>query len=654
MDVSEALLDTASLANRPLVILSNVAAVNLSEAAQQSLTTYVRDLGGGLLTLGGDQAFSAGGYAGSRLESLLPVYTDRDRLMTLSTALVLVIDRSGSMDGEKLAMAREAAVRTAQLLSSLDLLGVLSFEGMNQWVVPLARNSNKNAAIAKIKNISCGGGTNMYPALEEAYKALMGANANVRHMIVLTDGQSMPGDFEQIARQCAQSKVTISTVGLGSDLDTALLTMLAKTAKGRFYPVTDTQKLPRVFVRETAMITRTGLYEKPFAPTLRAGLDDEPTAGIDPATIPPLKGYVLTSARADATVAITRKTGGTGDPILAYWQVGLGRTTAFTSGMWNRWGPEWVSWSSFSKLWTQIVRWTARPASLKGWSVSSTLERGRVRLSAEADPELIANGRYPNLACKIVGPGGEISSLPLAPIGPGRFDGEFDAKKSGDYVVRLVDSSGKGAAFYTVVSVACPEELREVRSDEAPRSRHRPAHQRTRARRRPAAGRANRAGQSPDAHVLPHSRDAVHAGRGSVPDGRGCTAHLDRPGPNACVDEPVAQSVRKTQGRDDGCHDGRIEGRAPAGAGTQESIRHHAVGGVSLVGNAVALALKRNRREPSRPVLRPIDKRQAAGLGVARFSEIRARQIPQERHRPRRHTHDRPPAQKQAPRARAD
>jgi len=467
VDVSEALIDTAGLANRPLVILSNVAAVNLTEDAQQALTTYVRDLGGGLIALGGDQAFSAGGYAGSRLEALLPVYTDRDRLMTLSTGLVLVIDRSGSMEGEKLAMAREAAARTAQLLSSLDLLGVLSFEGMNHWEVPLARNSNKNAAIAKIKNISCGGGTNMYPALEEAGKALMGANANVRHMIVLTDGQSMPGDFEQFARRSVQNKITISTIAVGADADKNLLSMMAKVSKGRFYSVDQANKLPRIFVRETAMITRTGLYEKPFAPTLRVGLDDEPTAGIDPASIPPLKGYVLTSPRPDATVAITRKTGGLGDPILAYWQVGLGRTTAFTSGMWNRWGPEWISWSSFSKLWTQIVRWTARPATLKGWSVSSTLERGRVRLSAEADPELIANGRYPNLACKVISPGGDITSLPLSPIGPGRFDGEFDAKKSGDYVVRLVDSSGKGAAFYTVVSVACPEELREVRSDEA-------------------------------------------------------------------------------------------------------------------------------------------------------------------------------------------
>lgn len=467
VDVSEALLDTAGLANRPLVILSNVAAVNLSEAAQQALTTYVRDLGGGLIVIGGDQSFSAGGYGGSRLESLLPVYTDRDRLMTLSSALVLVIDRSGSMDGEKLAMAREAAVRTAQLLASLDLLGVLAFEGGFDWIVPLGRNTNKNASIARIKNITCGRGTNMFPAMEETGKALMGANANVRHMIVLTDGQSMPGDFENFARKSGQNKITISTVAVGSDADRNLLSTIARLSKGRFYSVDDSTKLPRVFVRETAMIARTGLYEKPFSPTLRVGLDDEPTAGIDPATIPQLKGYVLTSPRPDATVAITRKTGGLGDPILAYWQVGLGRTTAFTSGMWNRWGPDWVGWSGFSKLWTQIVRWTARPATLKGWSVSSTLERGMVRLSAEADPELIAQGRYPNLACKIVGPDGAVSSLPLSPIGPGRFDGEFDAKKSGDYVVRLVDSTGQGAAFYTVVSVACPEELREVRSDEA-------------------------------------------------------------------------------------------------------------------------------------------------------------------------------------------
>ena len=97
----------AELQNYDLLMLSNVPATALSLRQMEVARTYVQDLGGGLIMLGGDQSFGLGGYYKTSLEEILPVRSDFEKEKEKpSLAMMLVIDKSGSMGGEKIEMAQ--------------------------------------------------------------------------------------------------------------------------------------------------------------------------------------------------------------------------------------------------------------------------------------------------------------------------------------------------------------------------------------------------------------------------------------------------------------------------------------------------------------------------------------------------------------------
>ncbi|MBI5763106.1 MAG: VWA domain-containing protein [Planctomycetes bacterium] len=471
VDVTEASLDTASLVNTPLIILSNISAMDLSAPTQQSLVSYVRDMAGGLVVIGGDQSFSAGGYGGTVLEDALPVKTDQDKMLMMNSALVLVLDRSGSMSGDKIEMAKKAAEGTAKLLSSQDYIGVVSFDSFPVWDVPIQKCGNKENVLKRIRMIQPGGGTDMYPALAQAGQKLASVQAYAKRIIALTDGQSAPGDFLGITKTFLSKGIVTSTVAVGVGADTNLLDSIAKAGKGRFYVANTAKQIPRIFFRETSLVTRTGVYEKAFSPILRPLPGDEPIAGISPAEIPQLEGHVMTAMKPDATLAIFRRSSAGEDPILAYWQCGLGRSVAFTSGMWQKWGPKWVSWAGFSKLWTQIAIWAARPQSMQDWAITTREENGVVRVTVEADSDRAMNQSPPAMEARVIDPMQRSRSVSLRPTGIGRFEGEFPADGTGDYLVRVAQQQRDGGRsigiLQAVVSVANSAETKQLRSDEA-------------------------------------------------------------------------------------------------------------------------------------------------------------------------------------------
>ncbi|MHC5544569.1 vWA domain-containing protein, partial [Singulisphaera rosea] len=186
----------AELQNYDLLILSNVPATSLTRLQMEVARTYVKDLGGGLIMLGGDQSFGLGGYYKTTLEEILPVRSDFEKEKEKpSLAMMLVVDKSGSMGGEKIEMAKEAARAAVELLGPADQVGVLAFEGENFWVSELHPCTDKGFVLDRIASLEAGGGTVMAPAMEEAYEVLKGAVAKLKHMIILTDGISAPGDF---------------------------------------------------------------------------------------------------------------------------------------------------------------------------------------------------------------------------------------------------------------------------------------------------------------------------------------------------------------------------------------------------------------------------------------------------------------------------
>ena len=186
--------------------------------------------------IGGDQSFGLGGYYKTTLEEILPVRSNFDKEKEKpSLAMVLVIDKSGSMGGAKMEMAKDAAKGAAELLGPKDQLGVIAFDGQSYWVSELHSAADKGYIIDRISTIEASGGTSIYPGLSDAYEGLVSASAKLKHVILLTDGHSSPGDFDGIAGDMVAARITLSSVAVGDGADQELLKRLAETGSRRFF-----------------------------------------------------------------------------------------------------------------------------------------------------------------------------------------------------------------------------------------------------------------------------------------------------------------------------------------------------------------------------------------------------------------------------------
>ncbi len=429
--------DPAFLADCSTLILSNVSAFLLSNDTQRMIASFVRDHGGGLIAIGGDRAFSVGAYAHTPLEKVLPVETDRDKLKLLSLGMVIVIDRSGSMRGEKLSLARLAANAAIEKLGPLDRIGIVAFDSTAQWVVPLQYAEHKSVMAKQVSSITSGGGTNMHPALERAHKALAVLDTNLKHIILLTDGRSTPGDFTDLAQKCRDASITISTIAVGSHADRPLLARIAKISNGRPYVIDRAAPLPQILIHETVLASRSGLREKTITPKLVPTVDDPILGTLTQADLPPLGGYVVTATKPTATAPLIHPTEDADDPILACWRIGLGRSVAFTSGMWERWGYHWVVWPGFSRFWTQVIRYTGRPANPSDLDVETNIVNGRGRVIVSAEHLATFEQASLGAVARLIRPDFSVESVHLRQTELGRLEGEFVANEPGTYLANV-------------------------------------------------------------------------------------------------------------------------------------------------------------------------------------------------------------------------
>ena len=421
--------------------------------------TYVRDLGGGLIMLGGDQSFGLGGYYKSTLEEILPVRSDFEKEKEKpSLAMMLVIDKSGSMGGEKIEMAKEAARAAVELLGPSDKVGVLAFEGENFWVSELHPCTDKGFVLDRIAGLEAGGGTTMAPAMEEAYETLKTAVAKLKHVIILTDGISEPGDFEGIAQAMNADRITVSTVAMGSGADQNLLEEIARTGNGRFYIADDPAQVPQIFAKETVTASKSAINEQPFSPALVRPTQVLSELKLDEA--PFLLGYVITRPKPTSEVILATESG---DPLLAWWRYGLGMSVAFTSDAKARWAAEWLTWPQFGQFWAQVVRHALRKSESRGSLVLVERKGRKAIISIDAIEQ--PSGKFLNQAqteLTLVDPQLSTRKIPMPQVAPGRYQAEIDTARQGTYQLmfsqtkdtQLVGRQTRGLA------VGYPDELR--------------------------------------------------------------------------------------------------------------------------------------------------------------------------------------------------
>lgn len=446
------------------VVLSNVPATAMSLKQMEIIRTYVEDLGGGLVMIGGDQSFGLGGYYKTTLEEILPVRSNFEKEKEKpSLAMVLVIDKSGSMGGEKIELAKDAAKGAAELLGPRDQLGVIAFDGASYWVSELHSASDKGYIVDRISTIEASGGTSIYPALADAYDALATASAKLKHVILLTDGHSSPGDFEGIASDMVASRITLSSVAVGGSADETLLEELAETGNGRYYKCDDPNSVPQIFAKETVEASKSAINELPFIPLLMR--PTQVLTGIDLETAPFLLGYVMTRSKPTSEFILASETG---DPVLVWWRYGLGITVAFTSDAKSQWASEWLTWPDFGKFWAQVIRNAMRKSESKGVFVEVERQGESARVMLDS---VDLAGRYINEAetkMTLIKPGLGKQDVVLEQTAPGRYEATIDVSDRGAYHMELSQSKNGVPTFRQTrgVVVGYPDELRLGPADE--------------------------------------------------------------------------------------------------------------------------------------------------------------------------------------------
>jgi uncharacterized membrane protein len=442
---------------------SNV--VSFSNEQIRMLVRNTEELGCGLIMLGGPNSFGAGGWTNTELEQAMPVeFQIQSTKVVPVGALALVIDRSGSMSGPKLEMSKEAAIAAVKTLSRQDYIAVVAFDTVPYPAVRLQRVGDYSGVIRRIERIAEGGGTDMYPGMEAGFAELRDAQAAVKHMIVLSDGQTPPNEFAKLAREMREQNITVSAIAVGPDADRQLLSDIAKSGNGKFYAVTNPRTIPRIFISEARRVSRPLVYEPSPPVHPQIATRHEIVQGIE-GTLPLVSGFVLTKLKQNPLVEQIVVSPKPDEPenatILAAWTYGLGKVVAFTTDAGQRWTNAWTSWPQYDRFFSQMVRWSMRPTGDTGnFIVSTDVEGSRTRVIITALDKNDEFLNYQAMIGSVIGPNMESIPLAIEQTAPGRYVGEFDSPVSGSYLIQVTPGADQ-AILRTGVNIGYSAEFRD-------------------------------------------------------------------------------------------------------------------------------------------------------------------------------------------------
>lgn len=450
----------ASLRGADTVLLNDVPAARLAGEAGSQLERFVRDDGGGLVFVAGENAHGKDAFEGSAVERLLPVKFEAHR-KPKELDLLLLIDRSGSMLGGKLESVKAAALATLDMMESDQRLAVIAFDSQPSDVFPLAEVGGKRRAEDAISSLSSGGQTDIRKALVRAFEVLKDSRSSTKHVILLSDGHTVAppspsarqgrdpprrdirkileeqgysashierllGDgssaqggsreLEDLVADMAAANITLSTLSIGEEPDVPLMAALAELGSGKSYVARQDSEIPALFVTEARRLLGTSMVEETFRPVVRS--NGGTLTGLDFTAGPALKGYVATRPKRFSEVLLEARPG---DPVLAETRFGLGKTVAFLSDARNRWASDWLTWPGYARFWAQVVRDAGRSAGSPelGWHVTREGGWGLLRLAALTPDGRYRDGLSPN--ARITRPDGTRADVALRQTAPGTY-----------------------------------------------------------------------------------------------------------------------------------------------------------------------------------------------------------------------------------------
>jgi hypothetical protein len=469
------------LAGARAVILNNVPANEIPNDFMKSLDFFVREQGGGLLMAGGKHSFGSGGYFQSPIDALLPVSMElKSEHRKLAVALAIVMDRSGSMSvgvgggKTKIDLADSGAANAIDLLGSMDQIAVFAVDSVATKTIPLTRIGNRKAELgARVRKISsAGGGIYVYEGLKAAWDELKTSQSGTRHVILFSDAQDSeePGDYKKLIKTMTDEGVTISVIGLGTDkdVDSALLTDIAKLGNGRIFFSNEPMDIPKIFAQETVTIARSAFITDPVGAQATGRWSEISPKPID--WFKQADGYNLSYAREDATVSLV-----TTDeylaPLVAHARRGLGRSAAISFPLGGEYSDTARNWPGYGDFLQTTGRFLMGQDTPPGIALRHRLDGTRLTLdllydTATWSQKLSASPPKIRLQDDSGGPAMDLSWRRIA---PGHFSLTRDLDEGS--IVRGAVQVGENALPFGPISVGSsvewafePERLAELRA----------------------------------------------------------------------------------------------------------------------------------------------------------------------------------------------
>ena len=433
-----------SLAKYSAVVLADVPAALLGNTRMQLLQSFVRDLGHGLIVSGGQNSYSLGSYANTPLEQTLPVRMDLPQHKeTPSIAVVLIIE---SLEADiPINISKEAAKGVIGLLTSRDMVGISG--GYGTLSIPMQAVRDRNKIDKAIDGLNPTDPSSYVPDLLNAAHTLQSLHTQIKHIILLGDGDAYDSTYASVASKIANEGITVSTVATNSLLpqDFATMQQIASSGKGRYYQADNPTAIPQILLQETEHAARRSVIDQTFNPAI---VGNHPIlTGLN--AFPQLHGYIATTPKSTGQMVLVSPLD---DPVLAVWQYGLGRVVAWTSDALGLWTKDWLTWNNAARWWANLVTWTLPAPSDSALTVNGKFVNGMGQLTVDLNAAVPVGAIQQQLQVHIVGPPPDNAqqTITLQPIAPERWAGSFPASQVGPYLLQATwQASANGASGTT-------------------------------------------------------------------------------------------------------------------------------------------------------------------------------------------------------------
>jgi len=458
---ADAVPPLASLSDYRQVVYAGQPLQDLTGRQVEDLTQYVRSLGGGLLVVQGDREVR--GFEAGPIDSLLPVsFSVPEKGRSPSMAIVYLLDRSSSMrelagDRAKIRVLREAAVASLLLLPSDTLVGIVGFYDAYDWVFPLQPLGDGTAAYRAIATLDAYGGTDVYYPLDDALDQLIAADARVKHILLVSDGQTteVGRDYPQLLRKLTEhTDITLSAIAVSRRPNVPFLQKLVDCGRGVLYYAADFVTLPQVTVQVTQRLSRSRFVNVDTA------VEASPGPFVALGAIPAVQGYVLTYPRSSAATLLWAGP----DPLLSTWRTGLGSVTVLNLDLSGTWSRDWLSWSGMPRLFEEILR-TTTPLVTATSGVASRIDVGPSTTTVWLDVRAPGGGfdDFRTFGATLVPTG---RTLDAPQVAPGLYQVRFPTPAEGAYALWIQEDGG-GRSFSVPLSVPYSPEYESFGVDRA-------------------------------------------------------------------------------------------------------------------------------------------------------------------------------------------